>query len=75
MFNLRRKTLANKKRMRGEPVFYDEVKKTINLKLTPTAIKKLTTEAKDFNLSRSEFLEQFIRSEFLEQFSSYLKTR
>lgn len=61
--------------MRGKPVFYDEVKKTINLKLTPTAIEKLSTKAQDFNLSRSEFLEQFIRSKFLENFSLYLKQK
>jgi hypothetical protein len=42
---------------------YGEVKKDINLTLTPTAIEALAKKAKELGLSRSELVEKFARGE------------
>lgn len=48
---------------KGESMYdYDEQKKNINLSLTPTAIDKLTKIARENNLSRSEYLERYLRN-------------
>jgi hypothetical protein len=39
--------LAGKARRRGAPIIHDELKEKLNLTLTPTAIAKLTTIAKN----------------------------
>ncbi|WP_390370064.1 ribbon-helix-helix protein, CopG family [Crinalium epipsammum] len=40
---------------------YDELKKSLNLKLTPTAIRKLENLAIQYQLSRSELIERVLR--------------
>lgn len=50
-----------KKSTRGRPEIYSEVKTTVCLALTPTAIVKLDELAKSAQLSRSEFVEQIAR--------------
>ncbi|EGJ33682.1 MULTISPECIES: hypothetical protein [Moorena] len=52
-----------KKRMRGIPVYYDELKKQHGVFLTDTAWKWLQLSAKDSGSSVGEFLERWIRSE------------
>ena len=49
------------KRVRGEPVLYDEVKQTMNTKLTPTVIHKLEDLAIQYQISRSEVIERVFR--------------
>lgn len=50
-----------KKRMKGEGVYHDEVKKAVNLVLTPTGAEGLNAIAKSRNLSRSEVVERIAR--------------
>lgn len=47
------------KRTRGKPEIYREVKNSICVSLTPTAIANLDKLAKARQISRSEFIEQF----------------
>jgi Ribbon-helix-helix protein, copG family len=47
--------------IRGQSLYYDELKKRITLTLTPTVIKKLSVIADEQGLSRSEYLERLIR--------------
>ena len=46
----------------GKGVIYDEVKKSINLSLTPTAIARIEDEAVSQQCSRSEVVERLIRA-------------
>ena len=50
-----------KKTSKGYPELYDEVKKRVNLSLTPTAIAGLDKLSEEFDLSRSELVEQIGR--------------
>ncbi|MBU7586800.1 MAG: hypothetical protein KAF91_28755 [Nostoc sp. TH1S01] len=53
-----------KKGQKGQkdvPELYDEVKKRVNLALTPTAIEGLDAIADSMDLSRSEFVERIGR--------------
>ena len=50
-----------KKRVKNQPVFYDEMKQRHMVGLTPTAWKKLQALAIDADLSVSECLERIIR--------------
>ena len=50
-----------KKRIRNQPVFYDEMKERHMVVITPTAWRKLLALAIDANLSASECLERIIR--------------
>ncbi len=52
-----------RKRMRGIPVHYNELKKQHGIFLTDTAWKWLQLSAKDSGTSVGEFLERWIRSE------------
>jgi hypothetical protein len=47
--------------IRGEPLYYSELKKRISLTLTPTAIEQLSRLADATELSRSELLERYLR--------------
>ena len=49
------------KKLKGVPDLHDEVKKRANLSLTPTAIAGLDKLSQEFNLSRSELVEQIGR--------------
>ena len=49
------------KKSKGVPELHDEVKKRVNLSLTPTAIAGLDKLAQEFDLSRSELVEQIGR--------------
>ena len=49
------------KKSKGVPELHDEVKKRVNLSLTPTAIAGLDKLSQEFNLSRSELVEQIGR--------------
>lgn len=49
------------KSTRGRPEIYSEVKTSVCLALTPTAIDNLDNFAKKLKLSRSEFVEQIAR--------------
>jgi len=50
-----------KKRIKNQPVFYDEMKERHMVVVTPTAWKKLQALAIDADLSVSECLERIIR--------------
>jgi hypothetical protein len=50
-----------KKRIKNQPIFYDELKKPKTFTLTPTAWKKLQALSIDAGLSASEYLERLIR--------------
>ena len=50
-----------KKTSKGYPELYDEVKKRVNLSLTPTAIAGLDELSQELDLSRSELVEQIGR--------------
>lgn len=52
-----------KKRIKGEGVYRDELKKTAAIVLTPTAILALDTRAHELGLSRSELVERMARGE------------
>lgn len=49
------------KRSKGEPAFYDEMKKRVNLSLTPTGFDGLENLAEEWGLSKSELVEQIGR--------------
>jgi uncharacterized membrane protein affecting hemolysin expression len=49
------------KSSRGKPEMYSEVKVSICIALTPTAIAELNELAQSMQLSRSEFVEQIAR--------------
>jgi hypothetical protein len=51
------------KGMRNSPMFYDEVKQSFNIKLTPKTLKKIQFLALTLSMSRSEVIEQFFRSD------------
>jgi hypothetical protein len=53
----------DKKCLRGEPIYYEELKKSLNLTLTPTAIEKLNNLAMEQGISRSEVVERWLRSQ------------
>jgi len=48
-------------RTKGEPAFYDEMKKRVGMTLTPTAIEGLDYHANVWNVSKSELVEQIGR--------------
>ncbi len=50
-----------RKKVKGVPELHDEVKKPVNLSLTPKAIEGLDTLAAQLRLSRSEIVEQIGR--------------
>ena len=50
-----------RKKIRGQPELYDEVKGQVNLSLTETGVQGLDSLAKKMGLSRSEFIEQIGR--------------
>ncbi len=47
--------------IRGEPLYYSQLKERISLTLTPAAIEELTKLADATGLSRSELLERYLR--------------
>ncbi len=49
------------KKAKGEPAYWDEVKRSLNLTLTPTAIDGLQALANEKELSRSELVERIGR--------------
>ena len=51
-----------RKKQRGQPELYDEVKKRVTIELTPTGDKRLSELASTFDLSKSEFIEQLARN-------------
>ena len=50
------------KALRGNPLFYEEVKQPLNTSLSPKALKQLAFLAEQTNMSRSEVIECLIRS-------------
>ncbi|MBD2247734.1 hypothetical protein [Nostoc sp. FACHB-888] len=60
-----KQNLVGVRRMRGEPIMYDEVKGNWNLKITPTAKKLISDAAKLQNCSPSEFIERWARAELI----------
>ncbi len=52
------------KKAKGEPAYWDEVKKRVNISLTPTAIAGLDELASAEGTSRSEFVERIGRKIF-----------
>lgn len=50
-----------RKKMRGKPELYNEVKGQVNVSLTNTGVQGLDTLAQQMGLSRSEFIEQIGR--------------
>jgi hypothetical protein len=57
----RKKPHRGKACRRGEPVYYEEKKRAINLMLTPRAISVLTEIAQEIGQSRSEVIELALR--------------
>lgn len=57
-------------RRRGKPIMYDEVKKSWNIKITPTAKNLITEESKRLDLSPSELIERLVRKELVENDST-----
>jgi hypothetical protein len=53
--------LEGKARRRKIPLIHDELKRNINLTLTPTAIDLISADAKAAGFSRSEFIERWAR--------------
>ena len=49
------------RRYKNEPALYDELKRRLNLTLTPTAIEGLNGRAQEWDLSKSELVEQIGR--------------
>ncbi|MBW4639122.1 MAG: hypothetical protein KME05_12970 [Gloeocapsa sp. UFS-A4-WI-NPMV-4B04] len=49
------------KRSKGEPAFYDEMKRRVNIALTPTGVNGLENLAEAWGLSKSELVEQIGR--------------
>lgn len=47
--------------VRGEPLYYSQLKNRISLTLTPSAIARLSEIADAVGLSRSELLERYLR--------------
>lgn len=47
---------------RGQPDLHNELKKRVNIALTPTGIDGLDTLASEFGVSRSELVEQIGRN-------------
>lgn len=50
-----------KKRIKNQPVFYNEMKERHMIVVTPTVWKKLQALAIDADLSVSEYLERLVR--------------
>ncbi len=50
-----------KKRIKNQPVFYEELKQRKTVSLTPSAWEKLVGLSADAGLSASEYLERVIR--------------
>lgn len=55
---------ANKKALRGIPIFYNQVKKKYTVTLTPELNEKITEEAKNINTSKSELIEIVFRERY-----------
>lgn len=53
------------KRTKGKPAFYDQMKKRVNLSLTPTGFEGLDNLAGEWGLSKSELVEQIGRGTIL----------
>ncbi|EGJ30372.1 hypothetical protein LYNGBM3L_51140 [Moorena producens 3L] len=53
----------SKKKMRGVPVYYDELKKPHTIMFTDSVWKWLQLSAKDSNTSVGEFIERWARSQ------------
>lgn len=49
------------KSLRGQPEFYDELKKIVSVSLTPTAIEGLNNLSRAYMISRSELIERIGR--------------
>ncbi len=49
------------KRSKGEPAFYDEMKRRVNIALTPTGFNGLDNLAEAWGLSKSELIERIGR--------------
>jgi len=62
-YQMPKEHLKGTARRRGEPIMYDEVKESWNIKITPTAKKLISDAAKKFNFSPSEFIERWARKE------------
>jgi hypothetical protein len=59
---LRTNMTKGKKRVRGEPVYHDELKKSLNLTVTPTGARGLEEIAQELGLkSKSELVDQIGR--------------
>jgi len=57
----RKSSHKGKKCQRGEPVYYDQKKKQLNITLTPFAIARLEELAGSEGCSRSEAIERWLR--------------
>jgi hypothetical protein len=60
--NQREEGYQGQKGQRGQPFYYDEIKERIALMLTPTAKQNLAKGAQAQGLSRSEFVEKWLRN-------------
>ena len=56
-------TGKGKKRMRNQPVFYEEIKKTHGISLTDSSWLGIKEKALINGLSASEYIEQLIRKD------------
>lgn len=53
-------------RKKGDPIMYDELKVSWNIKMTPTAKKLIIEAAKKAHVSPSELIERWARKELVE---------
>ncbi len=72
-YQMPKEHLKGTARRRGEPIMYDEVKESWNIKITPTAKKLIREEAKKLNFSPSELIERWARREFKKDNSSTIE--
>lgn len=52
---------GRRSRIKGEPAFYDEMKKRVGMTLTPTAIEGFDKHAAAWDVSKSELIERIGR--------------
>ena len=57
----RKKAKLGHKSMRGQPELYDEMKQRYGLSLTPTAVSIIDHNADQSAMTRSEYIEKFLR--------------
>ena len=69
-YQMPKEHLKGTARRRGEPIMYDELKVSWNIKMTPTGKKLIIEAAKKAHVSPSELIERWARKELVENDST-----